>query len=208
MHKTSLQFANTFPSSLQITDKLRCQPPRTRTMQPPRALQKAHAEHHCASAFTPATDPISQTDPNNTCEVCHDPVNPTQCGPNTPSKRGTSSGVWSEVKRLKGTLNNTEGDATHICIVRVTRELYPHLKAMHKDAESLDLTEDLMHLDMGTLYRQVGAMDAGKGAFGWIPTMASSSVGQLALSAESYCERILSCANNVFDERQHAPPRR
>ena len=28
--------------------------------------------------------------------------------------------------------------------------------------------------------------------------MASSSVGQLgALSAESYCERILSCANNV-----------
>ena len=29
--------------------------------------------------------------------------------------------------------------------------------------------------------------------------MASSSVGQLgALSAESYCERILSCANNVI----------
>mmetsp|Transcript_11130 Transcript_11130/g.25676 ORF Transcript_11130/g.25676 Transcript_11130/m.25676 type:complete len:112 (-) Transcript_11130:33-368(-) len=78
-------------------------------------------------------------------------------------------------------------------------EMYPHLKAMHKVAETLDLTEDLMSLDMGTLYRQVGGMDAGKGAFGWIPTMASSSVGQLgALSAESYCERILSCANNVL----------
>jgi hypothetical protein len=78
-------------------------------------------------------------------------------------------------------------------------DLYPHLKTMHKDAETLDLTEDLMSLDMGMLYRQVASMDAGKGAFGWIPTMASSSVGQLgALSAESYCERILSCANNVL----------
>ena len=77
--------------------------------------------------------------------------------------------------------------------------MYPHLQAMHKEAETLDLTEDLMSLDMGTLYRQVGGMDAGKGAFGWIPTMASSSVGQLgALSAESYCDRILSCANNVL----------
>ena len=42
-------------------------------------------------------------------------------------------------------------------------------------------------------------MDTGRVQFGWIPTMASSSVGQLgALSAESYCERILSCANNVL----------
>mmetsp|Transcript_11131 Transcript_11131/g.25678 ORF Transcript_11131/g.25678 Transcript_11131/m.25678 type:complete len:312 (-) Transcript_11131:316-1251(-) len=72
-----------------------------------------------ASAFTPATDPVSQTDPDSTCEACHNPVNPTQYGPNTPSKRGTSSGVWSEVKRLKGTLNNADGDATHICIVRL-----------------------------------------------------------------------------------------
>ena len=32
-------------------------------------------------------------------------------------------------------------------------EMYPHLKAMHKEAETLDLTEDLMSLDMGTLYR-------------------------------------------------------
>ena len=65
-----------------------------------------------ASAFTPATDPVSQTDPDSTCEVCHNPVNPTQYGPNTPSKLGTSSGVWSEIKRLKATLNNADGDAT------------------------------------------------------------------------------------------------
>ena len=77
--------------------------------------------------------------------------------------------------------------------------LFPHLKASHKDAESLDLTEDLMRLDIGILYKQLEAMDTTRVQFGWIPTMASSSLGQLgALSTESYCERILSCANNVI----------
>ena len=79
--------------------------------------------------------------------------------------------------------------------------LYPHLKK-EGEGESdprLDLTEDLMRLPIGKLYQQVEAMDAGRVQFGWIPTMASSSVGQLgALSAESYCERVLSCANNVI----------
>ena len=79
------------------------------------------------------------------------------------------------------------------------RTLYPHLANMHKDNTSLDLTEDLMALDIGELYKRIEGMDTGRVQFGWIPTMASSSVGQLgALSAESYCERILSCANNVL----------
>ena len=56
-----------------------------------------------------------------------------------------------------------------------------------------------MKLDIGKVYRQIEAMDTARVQFGWIPTMASSSVGQIgALSAESYCERILSCANNVI----------
>ena len=72
------------------------------------------------------------------------------------------------------------------------RALYPELK----DKTELDLTEDLMPIDIGKLYTQLDALD--RGQLGWIPVMASSSVGQLgALSAESYCERILSCANNV-----------
>ena len=77
--------------------------------------------------------------------------------------------------------------------------LFAHLKDMKKDNQSLDLTEDLMKLDIGKVYRQIEAMDTARVQFGWIPTMASSSVGQIgALSAESYCERILSCANNVI----------
>ena len=77
--------------------------------------------------------------------------------------------------------------------------LFAHLKDMKKDNQSLDLTEDLMKLDIGKVYGQIEAMDTARVQFGWIPTMASSSVGQIgALSAESYCERILSCANNVI----------
>lgn len=81
--------------------------------------------------------------------------------------------------------------------------LYPNLKKTDKDGEQiqppLDLTEDLMTLPIGKLYKQIEAMDTGRSQFGWIPTMASSSVGQLgALSAEWYCERVLSCANNVI----------
>jgi hypothetical protein len=72
--------------------------------------------------------------------------------------------------------------------------VYPNLR---KDG-ALDLTEDLMHLDIGKLYTTIEALDPGRAQLGWIPAMASSSVGQLgALSAESYCERVLSCANNV-----------
>ena len=58
-----------------------------------------------------------------------------------------------------------------------------------------------MRLDMGKVYNRVAQNDAGRQVYGYIPLMASCSSGQLgALSAESYCERILSCANNVIDK--------
>ena len=76
--------------------------------------------------------------------------------------------------------------------------MFPSLQAKNKD-EPLDLTEDLMRLDIGKLYTHVEKVDTGRQLYGYIPLMASSSSGQLgALSAESYCERILSCANNVI----------
>ena len=79
------------------------------------------------------------------------------------------------------------------------RDLFPSLKEKKKEGESLDLTEDLMRLDIGNLYKSVQQVDAGRQLLGFIPAMASCSTGQLgALSAESYCERILSCANNVI----------
>jgi hypothetical protein len=78
------------------------------------------------------------------------------------------------------------------------RAMFPSLQAKNKD-EPLDLTEDLMRLDIGKLYTHVEKVDTGRQLYGYIPLMASSSSGQLgALSAESYCERILSCANNVI----------
>jgi len=77
-------------------------------------------------------------------------------------------------------------------------DMYPGLKATGKRNHELDLVEDLMNLDMGVLYTHLEKMDTGRQLYGWIPSMACNSVGQLgALSAESYCERVLSCANNV-----------
>ena len=77
--------------------------------------------------------------------------------------------------------------------------MFPHLKATKKEGEPLDLVEDLMKLDMGVLYNHIEKMDTGKQLYGWIPAMASCSIGQIgALSAESYCERVLSCSNNVI----------
>ena len=78
-------------------------------------------------------------------------------------------------------------------------EMFPDLKKKRKPGEPLDLIEDLMRLDIGRLYKHVEAVDQGRKLYGWIPLMASCSSGQLgALSAESYCERVLSCANNVL----------
>ena len=67
-----------------------------------------------------------------------------------------------------------------------------------KKNSELDLVEDLMDLDMGVLYTHLEKVDTGRHMYGLIPKMACNSTGQLgALSAESYCERVLSCANNV-----------
>ena len=84
-------------------------------------------------------------------------------------------------------------------------ELYPALKEHRakemRDKEPLDLTSDLMRLDIGKLYNEVGRSDQGRRTYGFIPLMASCSIGQLgALSAESYCERVISCANNVMND--------
>ena len=77
-------------------------------------------------------------------------------------------------------------------------ETYPELKKKNKTNSELDLVEDLMDLDMGALYTHLEKVDTGRHLYGWIPKMACNSTGQLgALSAESYCERVLSCANNV-----------
>ena len=43
--------------------------------------------------------------------------------------------------------------------------------------------------------------DTDQRLYGYIPLMASCSYGQIgALNAESFCERVLSCANNVLTE--------
>ena len=51
------------------------------------------------------------------------------------------------------------------------------------------------------LYRKIADTDKERRLYGLIPLMASSSYGQLgALNAESFCERVLSCANNVLTD--------
>jgi hypothetical protein len=53
---------------------------------------------------------------------------------------------------------------------------------------------ELMGLDIGSLYTDL----CNSKSCGLIPLMAGCSIGQIgALNAESFCERILSCANNV-----------
>jgi hypothetical protein len=77
-------------------------------------------------------------------------------------------------------------------------EMFPELMEKKKMNSELDLVEDLMDLDMGVLYNHLEKVDTGRQLYGLIPKMACNSTGQLgALSAESYCERVLSCANNV-----------
>ena len=54
---------------------------------------------------------------------------------------------------------------------------------------------ELLLIDIGPMYKAM----ADSGMYGLLPAMAGCSVGQLgALNAESFCERILSCANNVI----------
>ncbi|KAI9330864.1 hypothetical protein BDR26DRAFT_922375 [Obelidium mucronatum] len=73
-------------------------------------------------------------------------------------------------------------------------ELFPTLQV-----GPLDLVDDLMMVDMGVVYRKFQTMDPDQKKYGFLPLMASCSRGQIgALPAESYCERMLSCANNIL----------
>ena len=66
-----------------------------------------------------------------------------------------------------------------------------------KSPEDIDLME-LLHIDMGPLYLKIKA--EANPVYGYIPLMASSSYGQIgALNAESFCERMFSCAGGVMD---------
>lgn len=65
----------------------------------------------------------------------------------------------------------------------------------------LDLVADLMKLPVGKLFKKLIDQDPLRRQFGWLPLMALASKGQVgALMAESFCERILSCANLVMTE--------
>ena len=69
--------------------------------------------------------------------------------------------------------------------------------SQENDKYDFDPQEDLidqLHLDMGRIYRDLEKQQR----FGFLPAMASSTAGQIgALMAESFCERILSCAKQV-----------
>ena len=61
----------------------------------------------------------------------------------------------------------------------------------------IDAVSDLMSLDVGHIYRRL-KQDEHK-TYGYLPVMAGCSVGWIgALNAESFCERVLSCASNVL----------
>lgn len=73
--------------------------------------------------------------------------------------------------------------------------LYPHLPAGR-----LNFVKDLMPLDLGVVYKRLIKEDPDGEKFGLLPHMAMSRLG--AVSAESYCERVFSCANLVMDEKR------
>ena len=63
------------------------------------------------------------------------------------------------------------------------------------DFEPADAMIKLLYMDMGPMYLLLET----EANLGWLPRMASCSRGQLgALMAESFCERILSCAKQVL----------
>jgi len=53
----------------------------------------------------------------------------------------------------------------------------------------------------GFVYKEIQKLDTDQKVYGWLPLMASCLGGQIgALCAESFCERILSEANDVCHE--------
>ena len=66
---------------------------------------------------------------------------------------------------------------------------------------SAHTVDDLMKLDIGPLYKKIEENDKERRLYGFIPLMATCSYGQIgALNAESVCERVLSCANDVMTD--------
>ncbi|KAI9344980.1 hypothetical protein BDR26DRAFT_932541 [Obelidium mucronatum] len=64
-----------------------------------------------------------------------------------------------------------------------------------------DLVDDLMDIDIGLVYNNILELDPKREKYGFLPLMATCSKGQIgALPAESYCERMLSCANSILTE--------
>jgi hypothetical protein len=60
---------------------------------------------------------------------------------------------------------------------------------------------DLMPLNVGKVYKSIIDSDPDGRVYGHLPHMASCSKGQIgALNAESFCERVLSCANMVITD--------
>ena len=79
----------------------------------------------------------------------------------------------------------------------------PDLKAEFADLRSYDVVEDLMFRPVGNIYGNLTRDLCGKPhpAYGYLPLMATSSPYQIgSLMAESFCERMLSCANLVMPE--------
>ncbi len=79
----------------------------------------------------------------------------------------------------------------------------PHLgTAEGKPLKPLEVIRDMLDLDMGIIYRTLISGDQDRSNFGWLPLMASCSVGQIgALLAESFCERAISQANLILTDR-------
>ena len=58
-----------------------------------------------------------------------------------------------------------------------------------------------MSLNVGKVYKSIIDLDPDGRVYGHLPHMASCSKGQIgALNAESFCERVLSCANMVITD--------
>ena len=84
------------------------------------------------------------------------------------------------------------------------RKFFVHNRVGGKEEDlpkDLDIFEDLSELNPGFVYKEIQKLDTDQKVYGWIPLMTSCSGGQIgALCAESFCERILSEANDVCHE--------
>ena len=77
---------------------------------------------------------------------------------------------------------------------------YPDLKPP-QGGGGYNLVADLMPLNVGPLYKKIIESDPEGRAYGKLPLMAECSTAQIgALNAESFCERVISCANLVVTD--------